>query len=292
MSSMNTFGGYLDNARSAQGDSWMRGDMTGRVMDNTMNRIRETRTGGRFEGQPSGADPFPNMARTREQLEGLWRHIATVLSDGIRNRALAGEGQQQGLTPVRPDKAAAQQQGAWEREMGSSLTPLPPEGMDEEVSVDMANLPQQKRDPGAQGEDRLSGEDVGRLLMQRGVTGQGLITMIAIAMAESSNNPRAHNPDATTGDNSYGLFQINMLDKPGYMMGQERRQRWGIENEDLWDPETNVDIAVQMSRGGTKFEDWSVFNSGKYLEFWGVASKAAQAVERAMGNDMAARGAR
>ena len=45
--------------------------------------------------------------------------------------------------------------------------------------------------------------------------------MTAIALAESGGKSGAHN--TTCPDNSYGLWQINMLDEPGYMLGEERR---------------------------------------------------------------------
>ena len=51
--------------------------------------------------------------------------------------------------------------------------------------------------------------------------------MAAIGLAESVGNPRAHNPNASTGDNSYGLMQINMLGA----MGPERRAAFGIQKQ-------------------------------------------------------------
>ena len=96
-----------------------------------------------------------------------------------------------------------------------------------------------------------------------GFKGEDARTMAAIAMAESSGNPKAHNPNASTGDNSYGLFQINMLGG----MGPERRGQFGIEsNEQLFNPATNVKAAKQVydSQG---FGAWSVYTSGKYKDF-------------------------
>ena len=96
-----------------------------------------------------------------------------------------------------------------------------------------------------------------------GFKGEDARTMAAIAMAESSGNPKAHNPNASTGDNSYGLFQINMLGG----MGPERRKQFGIEsNEQLFNPATNARAAKQVydSQG---FGAWSVYKSGKYKEF-------------------------
>ena len=88
----------------------------------------------------------------------------------------------------------------------------------------------------------------------------------AIAMAESSGNARAHNPNAGTGDNSYGLFQINMLGA----MGPERRRQYGLSsNDSLFDPLTNAKVAFRMSNGGKSWGPWSTYGSGAYKNFYG-----------------------
>ena len=87
-------------------------------------------------------------------------------------------------------------------------------------------------------------------------------TVAAIALAESSGNPRAHNPNADTGDNSYGLMQINMLGG----MGPERRNQFGIQNnEELFVPLKNMQAArrVYDSQG---WNAWSVYRSGAYRD--------------------------
>jgi tape measure domain-containing protein len=87
--------------------------------------------------------------------------------------------------------------------------------------------------------------------------------MAAIAMAESGGRSMAHNPNAATGDNSYGLWQINMLGG----MGPERRRQFGIgSNNQLFDPATNANAARQVyqSQG---FGAWSVYRSGAYRQF-------------------------
>jgi hypothetical protein len=104
------------------------------------------------------------------------------------------------------------------------------------------------------------------ILRQAGFSGQGLKMAYAIAMAESSGNARAHNPNAGTGDNSYGLFQINMLGG----MGPERRRRYGLKsNEALFDPLTNARVAFKMSNGGRNWGPWSTYGSGAYKKFYG-----------------------
>jgi hypothetical protein len=104
------------------------------------------------------------------------------------------------------------------------------------------------------------------ILQQAGFRGEGLKMAYAIAMAESSGNARAHNGNAGTGDNSYGLFQINMLGG----MGPERRSRYGLSsNEALFDPLTNAKVAYKMSNGGKNWGPWSTYGNGAYKTYYG-----------------------
>jgi hypothetical protein len=108
--------------------------------------------------------------------------------------------------------------------------------------------------------------DLMSILRQAGFTGNGLKMAYAIAMAESGGSAKAHNGNASTGDNSYGLFQINMLGA----MGPERRKQYGLSsNDDLYDPLTNAKIAYKMSKGGTSWGPWSTYGSGAYKQYYG-----------------------
>jgi len=101
-------------------------------------------------------------------------------------------------------------------------------------------------------------------------------TMVAIALAESGGDSGAHNPDASTGDNSYGLWQINMLGD----LGPDRRQKFGIEsNEELFDPVTNAKAAKYVLEKGGGLTAWSTYKGegkGRYAEFLESANKAYQ----------------
>ena len=110
-----------------------------------------------------------------------------------------------------------------------------------------------------QGSGILSPEQVKSLALNSGFTDAQSDIVVKIARGESGFNPKAHNPDASTGDNSYGLMQINMLGK----MGPERRKLFGIQsNEELKDPQTNMDAAFKIfqSQG---FPAWSVYRNLK-----------------------------
>jgi TP901 family phage tail tape measure protein len=96
-----------------------------------------------------------------------------------------------------------------------------------------------------------------------GFSPQNARIMAAIALAESAGNPMAHNKKYP--DNSYGLWQINMLGG----MGPERRRQFGIQsNEQLFDPAVNARAAKSVfdSQG---FGAWSVYRSGAYKQFLG-----------------------
>lgn len=109
-------------------------------------------------------------------------------------------------------------------------------------------------------------QDLMSLIKQAGFTGQSAETMYAIVMAESGGSATAHNTNAGTGDNSYGLAQINMLGS----MGPSRRQEYGLSsNNDLFDPLTNLKVAYAMSGHGTNFAPWSTYNSGAYRTYLG-----------------------
>lgn len=94
-----------------------------------------------------------------------------------------------------------------------------------------------------------------RTLQQAGFKGEGLRTAYAIAHRESGGNPQAFNGNTGTGDQSYGLFQINMLGD----LGPSRRGQFGIQdNGQLFDPLTNARAAFHLSKGGTDFGAWGI----------------------------------
>ncbi len=127
------------------------------------------------------------------------------------------------------------------------------------------------------GGGRMDPKNIYQLARQAGFSNDQAVTMTAIAMAESGGNPNAHNPNASTGDNSYGLWQINMLGN----MGPQRRQAFGISsNEALFDPQTNARAARQVfeSQG---FNAWSVYKSGTYRNHLAAARQVAASSSQA-----------
>lgn len=90
-----------------------------------------------------------------------------------------------------------------------------------------------------------------QLLQSAGFRGAALEEMVAIGLRESGGNPRAYN--GKPPDNSYGLFQINMIGA----LGPDRRARFGLQsNEELFDPATNARVAFGLSSSGTNLSPW------------------------------------
>jgi len=86
-----------------------------------------------------------------------------------------------------------------------------------------------------------------------GFKGNDLKEAWSIAKRESGGRPLAFNGDKTTGDKSYGLFQINMIGD----LGPNRREKFDLKsNADLFNPIRNAEIAYYMSDGGKDWSSW------------------------------------
>lgn len=102
--------------------------------------------------------------------------------------------------------------------------------------------------------EQLKPKELKALLYHVGFRGEHLREAWGTAMKESTGRPRSHNRNRQTGDNSYGLFQINMIDS----LGPARRKQFNLEsNEDLFNPVRNAEIAFFMSNGGKNWSSWN-----------------------------------
>ena len=118
------------------------------------------------------------------------------------------------------------------------------------------------------GVKKLSDTELVELLSAVGFEGKALKVAYAVAKKESNGRPLAHNGDVNTGDNSYGIFQINMLGS----LGETRREKFDLQtNKDLFDPVTNVKIAFYMTDGGKDWSSWDISpgadNGARYASF-------------------------
>lgn len=86
-----------------------------------------------------------------------------------------------------------------------------------------------------------------------------LVTAVAVALGESGGNPNAHNDKPP--DDSYGLWQINMLGN----LGPSRRERFGLKsNAELFNPIKNATAMWSISSGGSNFRPWTQYTNGGY----------------------------
>jgi len=95
--------------------------------------------------------------------------------------------------------------------------------------------------------------ELARVLDRRKFKKEDIWKMLAISWRESRWNPKAYNGNRSTGDDSYGLFQINMLGD----MGPKRAKDFGITDyKELFDPITNVK-AARIMYGGGNLNPWN-----------------------------------
>jgi hypothetical protein len=92
----------------------------------------------------------------------------------------------------------------------------------------------------------LSEGTLAALLRNAGFPEDKVPLMVNIAKRESGLRPGAHNPNAATGDNSYGLFQINMIGDLGPARLKEFADIGVQSYEDLKDPWKNVLAAKKV----------------------------------------------
>jgi hypothetical protein len=98
-------------------------------------------------------------------------------------------------------------------------------------------------------------EELAKMLSTVGFEGRALKVAWAVVKKESNGRPLAFNGNVKTGDNSYGIFQINMIGG----LGVARRDKYELNsNKDLFDPVVNAQIAYHMSNEGSNWTSWGV----------------------------------
>jgi hypothetical protein len=126
------------------------------------------------------------------------------------------------------------------------------------------------------------GAMVAILANRAGFTGNDLITAVAIAGRESHFRPDAFNDNLSTGDLSYGLFQINMLGN----LGPARRAAYGLKNnEELFNPNTNLRVAYAMAHeNSTPFYAWGPYRGDDPRDGTDVNAATAYVHEAGLGD--------
>ena len=102
----------------------------------------------------------------------------------------------------------------------------------------------------------VKGNPLERLEGVRKLTQDELVELLrAVGFKESNGRPIAHNDNVRTGDNSYGIFQVNMIGS----LGVDRREKFDLAtNTDLFDPVTNAKVTFHMTKGGTDWGSWGL----------------------------------
>ena len=109
------------------------------------------------------------------------------------------------------------------------------------------------------GAKTLTQDELIELLSTVGFKGKALRTAWAVAMKESNGRPVAHNKTVSTGDNSYGIFQINMIGSLGTDRLALFNEKFGmLKPTELFDPVTNVQVVYYMTDGGTDWSSWGL----------------------------------
>jgi hypothetical protein len=90
-----------------------------------------------------------------------------------------------------------------------------------------------------------------KLALSVGFPPESADTAAAIAMAESSGNPRAVGDSGT----SFGLWQVHTPAHPQYTVPS------------LFLPTYNAQAALAISRNATDWTPWSTYNEGKYKKY-------------------------
>lgn len=131
-------------------------------------------------------------------------------------------------------------------------------------------------DEGYRGESGIAGGSragLMQVLYNAGFRGDALKTAFAVALAESGGVSTRHSDPSLVKDDSYGIFQINMLGS----LGPARRKRYGLaSNKELYNPNVNARVAFNMSHGGTNWKPWSAYTNGSFTKFLDDADRASK----------------
>jgi len=120
----------------------------------------------------------------------------------------------------------------------------------------------------------LSADQVYYLARQVGLSRSSSITATAVAYPESSLDTMAHN--TTGGVDSYGLWQIEMSG----LLGPARRAQFRLKsNDELYDTQVNALAMETISAHGLDWIPWTVYRTGAYKLYLGLATAAANRVD-------------
>jgi len=115
------------------------------------------------------------------------------------------------------------------------------------------------------GAEFLNEKQCKELLSAIGFEGKALKMAWTVAQKESNCRPKAINNNPKTGDNSYGIFQINMIGD----LGEARLEKFNLDfKKELLDPVVNAKIAYHMSKQGKDWSSWTYLDGERFKELW------------------------
>lgn len=119
---------------------------------------------------------------------------------------------------------------------------------------------------------KLTPEQIYLIAQQAGFDPQAARIMTSIVLAESGGDTEAWNGDVSTGDNSAGLAQINLI--------PSLKRPW--TREQMNDPLANLQVAFQLSGGGKNWQPWTTYTRGTYKQFTQQVDSAARNVDQSI----------
>lgn len=125
----------------------------------------------------------------------------------------------------------------------------------------------------------MSPQEIYLVARQAGFPASTAVKMVAIALKESGGNPAAYN--GVPPDDSYGLWQINMIGN----LGVARLAEFGLyAKTDLFDPSINARAALAIWNGNDSnlARHWYIdrgVNMQRFQQYLPVAQAAAEAIE-------------
>lgn len=113
----------------------------------------------------------------------------------------------------------------------------------------------------------LSDAQIATYARAAGFSGAGLVTAIAVALAESGGNPSA------VGNNRNGAGRVTSVDRGLWQINSVFHAE--ITNACAFDPKCAAQAAFRISARGSNWTPWATFNSGAYRQFLARANTAA-----------------
>lgn len=101
------------------------------------------------------------------------------------------------------------------------------------------------------------------LWVQNGGSAAAAPIAAAIALAESGGNTSSLNNNASTGDYSVGLWQVNYF---GPLLAS-RSTRYGPPSELQSNPDLQAKAAIDISGNGRNWQPWTTYTSGAYKRY-------------------------